>query len=312
VASVRIVSAGSILHAVEGEDLPPLKALAREATGASVRRVGRFVQLALVAAGRCVGGRRLPAQTGVYFASARGDLEVTVEVLLDLIADGRAPAPFTFINTVGNAVGFHVAACFGLSGRSLCATSRYAPLEAALRLALLDLSEGGVSVALVGSAEVCTLPLADHRERIGVPPTTRVGEASHWFLLASGEGEALGTLRCAVSFPGAPELVAFLREEAFDCDAAVLAAGQRLGPQAWDDVRIVTGIERTLDYRAGLPWYDSPTGQALHRFLATPDAATLVHVDGDPSGRCTLVVVDAVRPTAEDPTRPLPGRRTGR
>ena len=46
---MRIVATGSYCREVSGE-LPPLKTLTREATGASVRRIGRFVQLALIGA----------------------------------------------------------------------------------------------------------------------------------------------------------------------------------------------------------------------------------------------------------------------
>ena len=41
-----------------------------------------------------------------------------------------------------------------------------------------------------------------------------------------------------------------------------------------------------------LPWYDSQTGHGIERFLRAPMASTLVHVDGDPSGRATLLVLD--------------------
>src|SRR5260221_12806658 len=115
--TVSILASGSYVGDVAGE-LPSLKALAAQATGDSVRRISRFVQLALVGAGRCLSGRSLPAATATYFTSARGDLDVTLDALAQVCNHGRSPAPFTLINTVGNSVCFHVSRCFRLSGTS--------------------------------------------------------------------------------------------------------------------------------------------------------------------------------------------------
>jgi hypothetical protein len=292
--SMWILAAGSYLGEVAGE-LPSLKALAGEATGNSVRRISRFVQLALVGAGRSIGGRSLPAATATYFTSARGDLDVTLDALAQVCRHGRSPAPFTFINTVGNSACFHVARAFGLSGPSQFVTSRFAPLEAALRLATLDLAEGRVAMALVGSADICTLPLWAHRERIGVPADRAVGEGSHWFLLASDAGSLrpLGAIRSVRSFPGDEALRDDLLRQPIHPGGAVLAAGQHLAPEGMASLREATGIERMFDYRSGLPYYDSQTGHGLHKFVTEPAARTLVHIDGDPSGRRTLLVVDA-------------------
>jgi len=304
---ISIVSASSYCREALGE-LPPLKALAREAIGRSVRRIGRFVELALVGAGRCVGGRTLPAETATYFTSTRGDLEVTLDVLVQMCEHGRLPAPFTFINTVGNTACFHVADSFGLSGPSQFVTSRYAPLEAALRLAALDLSEGRVTMALVGSTDVCTLPLAAHRERIGLSADTPVGEASHWFLLATGDsaGTPLGALRSVRSFPDAESLRVHLFQHPINFDRAALASGQHLTAERLKLFREATGNGPVFDYRSGLPFYDSQTGYGVHRFLTEPVARTLVHIEGDPSGRCTLLVVDAGNVGSGTGTGPVP------
>jgi hypothetical protein len=291
---MRIIASGSYTATVSGEP-PPLKVLARESTGASMRRIGRFVQLALVGAGRCVEGRTLEASTATYFTSGRGDLEVTLDVLAQICEHGHSPAPFTFINTVGNSACFHIAKCFGLRGRSQFVTSRYAPLEAALRLAALDLSHGGVATALVGSTDVCTAPLDVHRERIGVLPDTPVGEGSHWFLLAADEGPGmpLGVLRSVRSFPDDASLRRHLERHRGELEGAALAFGQHLGADHAEALRRATGIGRVFDYRSDLPWYDSQTGQGIHRFLIERQAPMLVHVDGDPSGRRTLLIIDA-------------------
>ncbi len=304
---MRIVATGSYCSEVSGA-LPALKAAARLASGGEVRRFGRFVQLALIGAGRCVSGLRLPANTATYLGSCRGDLEVTLDVLEQMYEHGQSPKPLSFINTVSNSACFYVAKSFGLLGRSQFVGSRYAPLESALRLAALDLAHGGVVAALVGSVEICTAPLPAHRVRIGVSADTAVGEGSHWFLLAAGDGfgTSLGTLRSARSFVDEADLRRHLHEQRVDPTDTVLAGGQNLHADAWHRFRETTGVSRAFPYRRGLPWYDGQTGYGVHQFLSAPMARTLMHLDGDPSGRFTLLTIDSAAPNlpaATDPTR---------
>jgi len=310
---MHIVATGSYCREVSVE-LPPLKALAREETGVSVRRIGRFVQLALIGAGRCVNGLTLPPETATYFTSGRGDLEVTLDVLVQMYGQGHPPTPFSFVNTVGNSTCFHVAQTFGVRGRSQFVTSRYGPLESVLRLTALDMARGDVRTALLGSADMCTAPLAAHRARIGVAVDTPVGEASHWFLLAADRclGAPLGVVRSVRSFEDDVSLRRHLDRLELDPDGATLAGGQHLGRDRFERFMEATGIGAVWAYRDGLPWYDSQAGHAIHRFLTAGVARTLVHVDGDPSGRATLMIVDAARPGATDPTRRLRDRRSAR
>src|SRR5690606_18957723 len=150
-----------------------------------VRRIGRFIQLALIGAGECIRQHQLPEGTAGYLSSGRGDLEVTLEVLVDMVEHGQPPKPLSFINTVSNSSCFYVAKTFGLHGRRQVVTRRQAPLESVLPLARLDVANGSTSTALVGTVDIVTLPLADHRERLQLPADAGVGEGSHWFLLAN-------------------------------------------------------------------------------------------------------------------------------
>jgi hypothetical protein len=310
---MRIVAAGSYLQEVADEP-PPLKALAREATGVSVRRIGRFVQLALIGAGRCVDGRTLPAETATYFTSCRGDLDITLDTLVRMCERDQPPTPFAFVNTVGNSACFHVAQIFAVRGRSQFVTSRYGPLESALRLAALDMAHGGVRTALLGSADICTAPLSAHRARIGIGEGVSVGEASHWFLLAAGEefGPPLGVVRSVRSFTEDDALRQHLVQLELDPDGATLAQGQNLSSDRFERAREATGIGDVFAYRDDLPWYDSQAGHAIHQFLTAGWARTLVHLDGDPSGRSTVMIIDAARPGAAGSRRLPRDRHTSR
>ncbi|HEV2110916.1 MAG TPA: hypothetical protein VGT99_06165, partial [Gammaproteobacteria bacterium] len=71
-----------------------------------------------------------------------------------------------------------------------------------------DLMLGVVSQALVGVVEEATLPLAQHRQRQGVPADTPVAEGSHWLLLEQDAvaGKPLRFLR----FEGRAEREAYI------------------------------------------------------------------------------------------------------
>ncbi len=104
---------------------------------------------------------------------------------------------------MSNSACFYLAKHFGLHGRSHFVTRRHAPLESVLQLAALDIDNGTVQSALVGSVDICTMPLADHRTRLCVPADTAVGEGSHWFLLSNDAypGTTLATIEAVILLP---------------------------------------------------------------------------------------------------------------
>ncbi len=256
----------------EGGDLTDLKPIVKATLGAPVRRIGRFISLALIGAARC---------TAVYFTTGSGDFEVTVEVLEHLFRDGFPPKPLSFINTVSNAACFYVAKQFGLSGRSTCLGSRAFGFETALQLALLDLKQGTVSSALIGSADIVLDPLPIHRQRLSQPPDAPIGEAAHWlWLTADGEAGALPACRF---FASREDLTAWTTT--FDPATTVLGLGEGVGEDMF-------GLTRNFDYRSGRPYYDSRTAAAPSAFLAqAAPGETMLHVSTDGAGRYAAFTV---------------------
>ena len=196
--TVRVLSASSYLHPVrEGETLLSFEQALKDVSREHFRRVDRFIQLALVGSGRCVAGRSLRPDCGVYLGSGFGPISSNVATQEQMLRDHEIPKPFNFVNTLGASAGFHVAKNLGLTGQNLFISRRGASLEAALQMALLDLELGVVSQALVGVVEEVTLPLDQHRLRRSLPADTLVAEGSHWLLLEKGaaSGKALRLLR---------------------------------------------------------------------------------------------------------------------
>jgi hypothetical protein len=290
VSELYIATCGDYIEAV-GNDAPmDLKPLVAEAVGSPLRRIGRFIQLALIGAGRCAQhAKDLPQDAGVYLGSARGDLEVTIEVMQSLFRDGHAPKPLSFINTVSNAASFYIAQNLKLMGRSSFICNRYFAFESALQLAALDLALGGVTSALVGTVDVVVPPLEGHRIRLHLGLDTPVADASHWLCLQMQPSEnVLGRLVAAEHFCDVAALRVWL-SQAIDSNWQ-LAMGQFLPEdeaEGWcKELRL-----NVFDYRASRAYYDSQSGAAIGEFLRNTVSGTLLHLNRDPSGRYSAMVV---------------------
>lgn len=282
---VWICGTGDYCEAV-GETPPPLKGLVQESLGIPVRRVGRFIQLALIGSGRCVGDRRPEPATAVYMSSARGDLETTLEVVDTLFREGMPPMPLSFVNTVSNAPCYYVARHFELAGRSSFICSRCFALESMLDLAMLDMTSGYMASALVGSVDVATSPLADHRRRLQVPADTLIAEGSHWVWLRAGErpGDAIGELLAAREFGGRDELIDWLHGQGVPPTECRIAAGQFAAADDVDAIATATGIEGRFEAPTPPGFYDSQSGHTINSFLRRGEGGYLLHVNGEVDG----------------------------
>lgn len=273
-------------------DAPPadLKPLVADAVGAPVRRIGRFIQLALIGAGRCAKATHVEREAAVYLGSGRGDLEVTIEVMQSLLRDGHAPKPLSFINTVSNAACYYVAQSLKLMGRSSFVCNRYFAFESMLQLAALDLQSGGVRSALVGTVDVVVPPLAGHRIRLGLSADAEVADATHWLeLRAEATAATLGRLLAIESFVDREALIAWLATQRIDSNW-ILATGQFMPAREAEDWKKQLTLD-VFDYRASRPYYDSQSGAVLGEFLRTSDRRTLLHLNRDPSGRYSAMVL---------------------
>lgn len=288
--ALYINSLGDYLERIDSDSSADLKPLVADAVGTPVRRIGRFIQLALIGAGRCVKPIELPKRTAVYLGSGRGDLEVTIDVMQGLLRDGHPPKPLSFINTVSNAACFYVAQGLKLNSRSSFVCNRYFAFETMLQLAALDLDSGGIHSALVGTVDVVVPPLAAHRIRLGLGTQTPVADASHWLFLQRQRSPAtLGRLIGAEPFLDRNALRTWLTGQAIEKDWR-LACGQFMPQTEASEWQRELGIE-IFEYRTERAYYDSQSGAAIGEFLRNRDAGTLLHLNRDPSGRyCALIV----------------------
>lgn len=285
--TVSIVDSGVYCENATDE-LPVLKQLVKESVGRDVRRIGRFIQLALIGAGRAA--TDLPANSAVYLSSGRGDMGAMVEVLDSIYRDRQSPRPLSFINTVSNAACFYVAQAMGTEGASSFIGNRYFALEMALKSALLDLETNRIDSALVGAVDMVVAPAAVHRERLGLPAAALMAEGSHWLQLQRDPGDrpVLATLTDIATFPDREALQHWL-SDGLDGSEWTLATGQYLAPEEAAQWQVDTGFS-ALDYRADIGHFDSQAGRALCRFLEDGSGG-LVYLNRDPRGRYVAVIL---------------------
>ena len=268
-----------------------LKALVAEAVGSPVRRIGRFIQLALIGAGRCAKAATLPGDAAVYLGSGRGDLEVTIEVMQSLLRDGHAPKPLSFINTVSNAACYYVAQSLKVMGRSTFVCNRYFAFESMLQLASLDLNSGFVKTALVGTVDVVVPPLSAHRIRLGLGIETSVADATHWlWLQTTPTAQTLGRLIAAEPFADRETARAWLQNTQLPKNC-LFASGQFMSDEE-SDVWCRELDMKAFDYRQHRGYYDSQSGAAIGEFFAHSEGRALLHLNRDPSGRYSAMLIE--------------------
>jgi hypothetical protein len=292
-SSWQIYAVGDHYHAVD-DVLPELKALTQASTGKVFRRIGRFIQLALIGSSRCAGQHKLPQDTAVYFASGRGDLELTLEIMARLYVDAQAPKPLSFVNTVSNAACFYLAKNLDLQARSNFVCNRYFAFESVLQLAALDLTLGRADSALVGSVDIATAPLPEHRRRLGVPANTPIGEASHWLWLGpiTGTRPRLGELSAARHFVDRNELLSWMSQQQWSSGQCLLSAGQFLPDDDFAFIQKASGLSQVFEYRHERAWYDSQSGAVVSAFLnAATREQTLLHINSDGGQRYSVMLL---------------------
>jgi len=290
---LQIYACGDHYHSV-GDALPDLKPLTLEATGKAYRRIGRFIQLALIGAARCAQSHRIPREAAVYFASGRGDLETTVEIMTQLFRDGQTPKPLAFVNTVSNAACFYVAQLLNLQSRSNFICNRYFAFENAVQLALLDLQCGIVSSALVGSVDIASAPLDDHRLRLQLDTGAVLGEASHWLWLGRRDDTRpqLGTIIAARHFAERRELLAWIEQRALSRSTCSLSAGQFIAADDFASLQRESGLTHTFEYREQRCYYDTQAGAVISAFLQSQNGQQhLLHVNANKSGQYSVLLV---------------------
>ena len=296
---MRIIASGHYCEPVQ-DAVPDLRELVKATTGKSVRRVNRFIQLALIGAARCVGSQAIDAQTAVYMASPHGDLEVTQDIVDQIVRHGLPPKPLSFINSVSNAASFYIAQNFALEGRSSFICNRFFAFESALQLAHADIAAGLVDSALIGVVDVVVEPLRGHRLRAEVAAEATLCEASHWLWLGAA-GKKNDTVASASKsaivgarhFSDQAALRRWLADLSLPPQRLHFCAGQSLAEADAALLKTESGAWHKFDAMSAPGLYNCRSAAVIADFEKACGSGEnyLLYVNADPLGRYSAFIV---------------------
>ena len=274
---IRVISVSHYFTPLsDDEPLPSLDAAVREVCVEPLRRIDRFVQLALLGSGRCAAGRALAPDCGLYLGSGLGPMASNVLTQQQLMRDREPPMPFNFINTLGSSAGYYVAKNLKLSGQNFFVSRRGATLMAALETAMADLELGLVRQALVGVVEEAVQPLKDHRLRQHLAADRPLAEGSHWLLLE--RGATVGRTLDAQRFTGPEALAVALKAAWRQGDSVLCATGMQ--EAAWASLQ--RDFTATMPDDPREPFHDSLDAAHVTAALVARAAGSIFMVEGKP------------------------------
>lgn len=193
------------LHHPVGEPPVDIRARLRSEAGLSVRRINRFIELALLGATQCrrESGLNFPAGTALYFCMDAGMVADTARVMTGYVKEHRAPTPFEFMNISGSMASFHVAQTLALQGPQLSMHRNYSALEAALQI--LGLQSAPHRQTLVGYVEEGVWPLSEQRQRLNWQQEFL--ECSHWLYFDADCAQPLAIIESCTRYDSLDRLI---------------------------------------------------------------------------------------------------------
>lgn len=269
-----------------------LKEDVKSSCGKHVRRIDRFIQLAMIGSHRCVAGLTLPAnECDLYLASADASKSNTVAALNQVFVEQQPIMPLNFVNLVSNAAVFYIAQSLNINGTSLFVSSENSPLEKALTLAEMDLADAPSRRALVGIVDECCTPVIAQRHLFNAGDADLLGESSIWLLTGNTKDGAIAQIHSNRTVFGITALInlikSYLEQDAViaasrTVNADALSALESLGCKIWH-------------YSDNLPLQNGTSAYAVADFLSGKvDAKRLIHIDCNETGLFQLLLIESL------------------
>ncbi len=196
--------------------------------GRRFRRIGRFVKLAQLAAGRCVAGlpRESLASAGLYIGTGLGNTADIVPLAQGVLHPTRPRcSPMSFAGCLGNAASFFVAQAVGCMGPNVTLSQEELSFEGALLEAAMAIRTGRVDLALVGGVDVISGDDQEQRTRMNAQDHQGTITEGAAFLLLAATGSATARLEHVGLRTGTLE-----RELASTPRGSTVLPGWRVGP----------------------------------------------------------------------------------
>ncbi len=288
-----IYSCASFHNDVNDEELLNLKDEVKISCGAHIRRIDRFIQLALIGSHRCIKGFSLADNTGLYVASSQGAKGNISRSLEQIYKEKQPLMPLNFINMVGNAASFYIAKILNIKGVNLFLTRNEFTFEEALELALLDINTGVSDIALVGTIDECITPLSHHRAQLRIAADRLLGEGSHWMLIGnktSSLGKPIAEIASLGYFTNYQDVENWLGEalESKDKKTFHIAFGLGLSNAKKHSLGNHPKCKSSNDYTIKAGFYESLSGlgliQTINDYNVFSDETIFLHIDENKQG----------------------------
>lgn len=262
------------------------------------RRIDRFIELSLLGSGLCVAnmplGIDVDDQTALYISSGLASMSNVVKVQQQIFVHGEPPKPASFINTLSNSAGYHVARNLGMTGKNIFVSRQNSSFEAILQLAALDFATGASAAALLGVVDECPSPLANQRQRMRLEEGAPLAEGSHWFLLQPASQTIspatspppLASISTPHTLPGAGQVAQWLGSQSLE-DCSLHLRGD--GLQSTECAILLAKLPR---FAAPLGHYGARSAGIASRFITTGEHASLVSINEDKIGRFHVMRID--------------------
>ena len=274
-------------------ETPDFKTLIKTVFGKQIRRIGPFIQMALIGAADSMRSASLPEATNVYLTSGSGDMDVTIDVLHRTVRDRQIPKPLSFVNTVSNAACYYLTKYFKIGGSTSFISTREFALESAFFQAMTDMTVLNVETALVGSVDILTKPDNTHRTRVGAAPKEELAQGSHWFRLAQPDSDipTIGYLVDASIFRDADSLIEHFKPQlSTNCH---IAFGNHLGDTCSAHLAAKLQAQMYKANQVSLGHYGTNCGQILRDYLARDDmpASQFLHVQQNEQDHLSVIML---------------------
>lgn len=278
------------------EKAPDLELVVKELWGKRIRRINRFIELALVGAKRCVGASPIPIESSfnLILATSRGNVAQVTDTMRQMFTKQRAPMPFDFMNITNNMAGFYIAQGLNLNSSNLTLAHRTFAFESMLDIATLQFeNETNKSYCLVGTVEQCAFPLYQHRQRLGVARDASLAEASHWMLIGNDQGHAIAKCLFIGFFKSMDDFAESVIEYGLDA-GTVLSCGFGVANEDLDTITEKLNLSQYYHYQEHSPCHETEAAYAVNSFIEKFPKQDLLFVNEDEKGRYSAVLINVL------------------
>ena len=297
---MHVVSLGDYYADISDADdqltRPDLRARLAAVCARRPRRIDRFIELSLLGSGLCAADLPkdvgISKQTALYIASGLASMTNVVKVQQQIFVNGEPPKPASFINTLSNSAGYHVARNLGMTGKNIFVSRQNSSFEAILQLAALDFATGTSRAALLGVVDECPSPLENQRQRLRLAEGAPLAEGSHWFFLQPSSqsitsvNPPLASISAPLTLHGAAQVARWLGSQSLN-NTALHVSGD--GLQSTECAALIAELP---GFAAPLGHYGARSAGIASRFISAGEQASLISINEDKMGRFHVMRID--------------------